>query len=142
MKRCLVALSALGLATLLIFGAALEARAESTEKTNQAWYRLHFGMGVGNASLNPDMIRIFVENEIAPRFPQGFNVEARVQGQWLSAKGLIRENNFIVNIIADDTPENAAKIKEICENYAERFEKAKASVFVIQINAHNTKHYF
>lgn len=142
MKKALTMLGAIGLAAFLFLGGAVQANAEMTEKTNQLWYRMHFGLGVGSSSITPEAIRVFVENEIAPRFPDGFNVEARVQGQWLSKQGLIRENNFIVNIITEDSPVNADKVKTIAEIFADRFAKAKASVFIAPIKVENTQHYF
>lgn len=115
--------------------------AEMTMRPNQIWYRMHFGMGVGSAALNPQMIQQFIETEVAPRFPMGFNVEARVQGQWMSAKGLIRENNFIINVVVDNNEENTSKIAEVGEGYTKRFSKAKASVFVVKINVNDTMHF-
>lgn len=142
MKKTFTMLGAMSLAVLLLLGSAMQANAEVTEKTNQIWYRMHFGLGVGSSSITPEAIRIFVENEVAQRFPNGFNVEARVQGQWLSKQGLIRENNFIVNIITDNTTDTAEKVKQIAEIFADRFGKAKASVYVVPIKVENTQHYF
>lgn len=115
--------------------------AEVATRTNQIWYRMHFGMGVGSAALNPQMVQQFVDTEISSRFPTGFNVEARVQGQWMSPKGMIRENNFIINVITENNEENTQKIAEVSEEYIKRFSKAKASVFVLKINVNDTMHY-
>lgn len=139
MKKLLLAL----MATVLVFAAAtVESRAGFREMHNQVYFQLVFGMGVGSNSVSPDIVRDFIDKEVASRFPAGMSVETAVHGQWMSAKGLIREKNAIVNVIADDTPESHQKVKEIGELYAKRFAGAKASLFVIQWQIPKTQHYF
>lgn len=116
--------------------------AEVATRTNQVWYRIHFGLGVGKAAVSPQMVHQFVDTEVASRFTMGFNMEPRALGQWTSDKGLIRENNFIINIFVDNTEESAAKIAEVGEEYIRRFGKSKASVFVVKINVNDTMHFF
>lgn len=137
MKKIVLAL----LLALSVVGFSQESRAEVSVRENQVVLRIFFGMGVGSAAVSPDMLRDFVEKEVTPRFPVGLNIEPASVGQWMSSQGLIREKNLVVNIVTDNNEDTFKKVAEIGERYASRFEKAKASLFVVPIPIEKCLHY-
>ena len=104
-------------------------------------YRLHLGMGVGELALSATEIQKFIDQEITPRFPTGLTiVEGR--GQWAAPEGLIKERTTVVDVQGPATEEVQAKVAEIATIYVERYQDARASVYVTRVdNTHNVLYY-
>ncbi len=121
---------------LLLPGAA---RAEVKTETGVVWYRVHFGMGVGSASMTPEVLTAFMDKEVSSRFPEGLTVTVS-RGQWRSPHGgVIKEKTMVVDIQCPDTEDNRNNIKAMAKAYLSRFGKLKASVFVMRIPGIDTQ---
>ncbi|WP_162240526.1 DUF3574 domain-containing protein [Bradyrhizobium viridifuturi] len=64
----------------------------------------------------------FLKREVTPRFPDGLTL-LRASGQWRDPDTgrIAREQSFVVRIIAAETPETLARLKEIGSAYKQRF---------------------
>ena len=127
------------LAILCLLLACGTASAASKTTENVVWYRVHLGMGTGSTSVSPEVMQGFIAKEISPRFPDGFTVTP-ARGQWTSPDiGLIHERTVVVDIQCGDTEVCAKKIEEISEAYVKRFQKTKASIFVVRVPGVSTR---
>jgi len=117
--------------------AAVEVRDEGA----MSLYRIHLGMGVGEEALTATEIQKFIDQEITPRFSNGLTIlEGR--GQWAAPEGLIKERTTVVDVQGPGTEEVQAKVAEIAEIYVERYQDARASVYVMRVdNTHNILYY-
>jgi hypothetical protein len=82
---------------------------------------LYFGraMDDGREVSDADWQR-FVDEDVTPRFPNGFTVHEGA-GQWLGARGLVREKSKHMVIVLDGRPGEAAKLTAIRAAYETRF---------------------
>ncbi|PAY06592.1 hypothetical protein CK489_27310 [Bradyrhizobium sp. UFLA03-84] len=64
----------------------------------------------------------FLKREVTPRFPDGLTL-LRASGQWRDQDTgrIAHEQSFVVRIIAAETPETLARLKEIGSAYKQRF---------------------
>ena len=99
-------------AALLSFGALPEATTAE----------LIFGRDIeGRAGVSDEDWRRFIDEDVTPRFPDGFSV-MDVQGQWRASNGtLIREPSKALYIVLDGGPDDGAKIAHIRDAYKQRF---------------------
>ena len=152
MNRCfaqgLLSLSVLfGLALLPLFAPlvapAQAAQTSVREKTDQIWYRVHLGTGVGTAAVSPEKVIAFVDTEVTPAFPVGFTV-IQAHGQWESPQNgrVTRERVVVIEIYCDNTPENRTKIANLAADFVQRFHKAKASTFVVEVPLNSSKLFY
>ncbi len=67
-------------------------------------------------------IRQFLADVVTPRFPGGFTTW-RTQGQWLDrdTRHVVREEGFVVNIVATGTQDTLDYLGEIRREYIKRF---------------------
>ena len=130
------------LALCVVLMCVFPALAQTVERGEAAWYRLHLGTGVGDKSVSTDLLRSFIDKEICPKFPEGLTI-ADSRGQWKSEEyGLIRERTIVIDILCPDTDESGEKIATIAKTYVERFKAAKASLYVIKIKGVTTTLYY
>ena len=85
---------------------------------------LVFGRNVGDKlGVSDDDWRRFIDQDVTPRFPEGFSV-MDVQGQWRASNGqLIREPSKVLYVILDGGPDDPAKIAHIRDAYKQRFKQ-------------------
>ena len=83
---------------------------------------LVFGRNIGaQLGVSDDDWRRFLDQDVTPRFPEGFSV-MDVQGQWRASNGaLIREPSKVIYLILDGGPDDPAKIAAIRDAYKRRF---------------------
>lgn len=118
----------------LIAATACAASAAVLELHDNMIYRLYCGSGNGPAAVSEEDMAKFADEVITPLFQRGFNVEYDVKGQWKNPDGkIIKEDNYIVNIVVKDSPEVNNSIKKIGEEYIKRFGKSGASLFMTQM---------
>lgn len=119
-------------ALALVFCLALSAHAATALQENIVLWRFHFGLGVGGMAVGQDKMRAFIDEVLTPAFPNGMTItEAR--GQWRSEEhGLIRERTVLVDVQCPDSEDNRAAVEAIAREYVQRFQAAKASVFVVR----------
>ena len=131
-----------GLASLsLVFALALPASGATQIREDAAWYRVHFGTGVGDP-VPPEDVYTFIDTIVTDRFPDGLTI-TDTRGQWSSKEyGLTRERTFVVDIQCEDSDENFDKIREIADSYIRNFAQAKASCFVKRIPGVTTILYY
>ena len=118
------------------------ALAQTVERSDGAWYRLHLGTGVGDKAVSTELLRSFIDKEITPKFPEGFTINDS-RGQWKSDEyGLIRERTIVIDILCPDTSESGEKVAAIARAYVERFKAAKASLYVTRVSGVSTMLYY
>jgi hypothetical protein len=85
---------------------------------------LVFGRNIGQSLGVTDADwRKFLDEDVTPRFPEGFSV-MDVQGQWRASNGvLIHEPSKVVYLILDGGPDDPAKIANIRDAYKRRFKQ-------------------
>jgi hypothetical protein len=85
---------------------------------------LVFGRNIGERlGVSDDDWRQFLDQDVTPRFPDGFSV-MDVQGQWRASNGvLIKEPSKVIYLILDGGPDDPAKISGIREAYKRRFKQ-------------------
>jgi hypothetical protein len=84
---------------------------------------LFFGRDVkGGRPVSDAEIRQFLADVVTPRFPGGFTTW-RTQGQWLDrdTRHVVREDGFVVNIVATGTQDTLDYLGEIRREYIKRF---------------------
>lgn len=119
-------------ALAFVFCLALSAHAATAIQEDIVLWRFHFGLGVGDMAVGQDKMRAFIDDVLTPAFPNGMTItEAR--GQWRSEEhGLIRERTVLVDVQCPDTEANRAAVEAAAQTYVQRFQAAKASVFVVR----------
>jgi hypothetical protein len=88
----------------------------------QARAELIFGRGLKTGgTVSEAAWRRFVDEEIAPRFPDGFTV-LDGRGQWRDRQGrLVREPSKVLLVAMPDAPERRARLVAIAEAYKRIF---------------------
>ncbi len=83
---------------------------------------LVFGRNAGDRlAVSDDDWRRFIDEDVTPRFPDGFSV-MDAQGQWRGADSVIgREPSKVLLIVLDGGPDDPAKIAHIRDAYKRRF---------------------
>ena len=97
----------------------------SAPATSQNWIReeLYFGASIpGDGEVSNQAWELFVEEEIAPRFPDGFTI-LEAEGRWRHADGSNAEERtrifVIVRAATDERAEQA--VAAVAEAYKQRF---------------------
>lgn len=116
--------------------------AQTVERNDEIWYRLHLGTGIGDKAVSFELLKSFIDQEITTKFPDGFTIfDSR--GQWKSPEhGLIRERTIVIDIQCPDTDDAKEKIDSIARAYVFRFKAAKASIYVKRISGVDTTLYY
>ena len=85
---------------------------------------LLFGRKIGERlGVSEAAFRRFVDEEVAPRFPDGLTV-LDASGQYRDSSGrLIREPSKLLLIVLKDEPEGRARLAAIAEAYKSRFQQ-------------------
>jgi hypothetical protein len=83
---------------------------------------LYFGASIpGGGDVGAADWRRFEDEVITPRFPQGYSV-IEAAGKWRGADGVTRgEPSRIVVLIHEDDAASAAKVRQVAQQYRERF---------------------
>jgi hypothetical protein len=83
---------------------------------------LIFGRSLkGRGTVGEAAWRRFVDQEIAPRFPDGFTV-LDGRGQWRDPQGrIVRELSKVLIVAMPDTPERRARLAAVAEAYRRIF---------------------
>jgi hypothetical protein len=92
--------------------------------------QLFFGLSVkGRGPVTPKEWRVFVRQNVAPRFPDGFTVYD-AHGDWLDpvSHSVVRENSKVMIIAAEDSVETRRKITEVSEFYRKAFHQQSVGV--------------
>ena len=122
------------LAITLLATTACATSAAMLELHDNAIYRLYCGAGNGPSAVTKEDMAKFADEVITPLFQRGFSIEYGVKGQWkIPAGKIIKEDNYIVNIVVQDSPEIQNSVKKIGEEYVKRFQKSGASLFMTQM---------
>lgn len=136
MKKIIMALITLTLVTATPLLAV-----ETKVDENYSIFRLHMGLGVGDAALSITEIQKFIDAEITPRFIEGMTIYEGL-GQWQAPEGLIKERTTVVDVQAPNTPENQAKVEAIAKTYVDKYQEARVSLYVTRIdNTQNILYY-
>jgi hypothetical protein len=93
---------------------------------------LIFGRNIGaELGVSEAAWRRFVEEEIAPRFPEGFTV-VDGRGQWRDPQGrILTEPSKVLLVAAADGPETRARLAAVAEVYKTRF-RQKSVVSILK----------
>lgn len=117
------------LAAPLLSGCQLEWRREhvlACRADEQRLVRdtLYFGASIpGGGEVGADTWRQFENDTLAPAFPLGYTV-MDAHGVWRGNDGeAAREASRVVVIVHADTPEWAARLRDIAARYRERFQQ-------------------
>ena len=83
---------------------------------------LFFGRKTGERLIGEDAWRRFLDQEVTPRFPNGFTV-FDAAGQWRDTERgtLVREPSRVVLIALPDEPEGRERLRLVAEAYKRRF---------------------
>ena len=83
---------------------------------------LVFGRNVGEQlGVSDEDWRKFIDEDVTPRFPEGFSV-IDSQGQWRGSNGVIvHEPSKVLLLVLDGGPDDPAKIANIRDAYKRRF---------------------
>lgn len=127
----------------LIAATACAASAAVLEMHDDTIYRLYCGAGNGSSAVSEEDMAKFADEVITPLFQRGFNVEYGVKGQWKTPEGIIiKEDNYIVNIVVTNSPEIQSSVKKIGEEYIKRFRKSGASLFMTEMPLNNSFQFY
>ncbi|MEG1913125.1 MAG: DUF3574 domain-containing protein [Cloacibacillus sp.] len=127
----------------LIAATACAASAAMLELNDDTLYRLYCGAGNGPAAVSEKDMAKFADEVITPLFERGFNIEYGVKGQWKIPSGkVIKEDNYIVNIVVKNSPETHNSVKKIGEEYVKRFAKSGASLFMTEMPLTNSFQFY
>lgn len=87
-------------------------------------YELCFGLSRdgGKALVSEQEWESFEEEEIAPRFPDGFTITQGI-GHWSHDGKTYSEPTEILMVVASDSIETQQKLDAIAQAYAQRFEQ-------------------
>ena len=120
----LAAAALAGCATPRPHAVAMAAHACPVGESRATTAELVFGRNVGQRlGVSDDDWRKFLDEDVTPRFPDGFSV-MDVQGQWRASNGaLIREPSKVIYLILDGGPDDPAKIANIRDAYKRRFKQ-------------------
>ncbi|MGH8782186.1 DUF3574 domain-containing protein [Paraburkholderia sp.] len=91
--------------------------------TKEITAELLFGRDVkGRRPVSDKEIRQFLADIVTPRFPDGFTTW-RTQGQWLDSdtQHVVREDSFVVHIVASGTSDTLDHLGEIRSEYIKKF---------------------
>ena len=104
--------------------ASAAAHACPTGQTRATTAELVFGRNIGQTlGVSDADWRKFLDEDVTPRFPEGFSV-MDVQGQWRASNGvLIHEPSKVIYLILDGGPDDPAKIANIRDAYKRRFKQ-------------------
>lgn len=93
-------------------------------QTRATTAELIFGRNAGDKlGVSDEDWRKFIDEDVTPRFPDGFSV-MDVQGQWRASNGaLIHEPSKALYIVLDGGPDDPAKIAHIRDAYKQRFKQ-------------------
>ena len=93
-------------------------------QTRATTAELVFGRNIGQQlGVSDEDWRKFLDEDVTPRFPDGFSV-MDVQGQWRASDGtLIHEPSKVLYLILDGGPDDPAKIANIRDAYKRRFKQ-------------------
>lgn len=95
--------------------------------------RLYFGQNMPGGEVGAAQWRDFIDDVIAPRFPDGFS-EYLARGQWRSAQGSIdSETSRVIEIAHDGGAASRERIGEIARIYRARFRQE--AVLVVSADA-------
>jgi hypothetical protein len=91
-------------------------------QTRATTAELVFGRNVGPALAVSDQDwRRFIDEDVTPRFPDGFSV-IDGQGQWRGSNGaIVHEPSKVLFLVLDGGPDDPAKIAGIRDAYKRRF---------------------
>jgi hypothetical protein len=82
---------------------------------------LYFGAAKPDGQVSADDWRMFLDEVVTPRFPQGLSVW-QASGQWKSAAGpIVREPSYVLNIVHESSETTDAAIVGIMSAYKSRF---------------------
>jgi hypothetical protein len=110
MRRAIAALA------LILPGCAAVGPVCNAGLSSRAEAQLFFG-----GSLAPEQWRGFVDQEVTPRFPDGFTV-FETQGQWRNRDGTIaRETGHELLIVMARNDQNEERLQAIRDTYRRRF---------------------
>jgi len=110
---------------LILLALAMTSCSKSTPvRTKQNWLKteLYFGLSrISQPNITEAQWQAFVDQEITPRFPQGFTVIS-ARGQWQNIqKTIIQENSKVLVIIHADTAVNDVNIEQIRHIFCKQF---------------------
>jgi len=102
--------------------------------TQPKWAQYEMGFGLtadaGQTRISDQAWQLFRDEEIIPRFPDGFTV-FNANGYWRSDTQTYAEPSMILMIVAPDTADTQKKMNAIAEAYKQRFHQES----VLQINS-------
>ncbi len=123
----------LGLAAVLLAGGCASQKAAAPTlareritcpvgQTRGVNVELVFGRNVGGKlGVSDADWKSFVDEDITPRYPDGFSV-MDVQGLWRASNGrMVNEPSKVLYLVLDGGPDDPAKIEHIREAYKRRF---------------------
>lgn len=92
--------------------------------------QLFFGLSVKDRGpVTPKEWRVFVQRNVAPRFPDGFTVYD-AHGDWLDpvSHSIVRENSKVMIVAAEDSVDSRRKITEVSDLYRKAFRQQSVGV--------------
>jgi hypothetical protein len=103
-------------------------------------HELCFGLSAdsGRTTFTQHEWQQFVDQEIAPRFPDGFTV-VQAEGFWRSGEVTVTEPSRILMVVAPDNQETQKTLDAIANAYVQRFRQE--SVLQIKTPAHVAFHH-
>jgi Protein of unknown function (DUF3574) len=80
--------------------------------------------------------RQFLQDEVTPRFPEGFTV-IDSYGQWRNPQTQIvtRQRSAVVNIVAPNTPEALRKLDDLADRYKRKFHQISVGISLAPVCA-------
>ena len=91
--------------------------------TSMSKVELYFGLKIPDGGkVDPAAWRMFVDNEVTPRFPEGLTID-KVSGQWQDEKTgrTIREPSRVLMILYKPSVETEQAIEDIRKAYKTKF---------------------
>ncbi|GIL40186.1 DUF3574 domain-containing protein [Roseiterribacter gracilis] len=108
---------------LLLLGGCASAPMCQKPTEPQLVAQLFFGREIpGGGAIGEAAFERFVDEEITPRFPDGFTLSAAT-GRWRDAqtRQTIREPSTLLLVVAPDEPATRARLDAIAASYKTRF---------------------